>query len=248
MHIETAHRLWPVPDRPWAMFMRWHELLFMHWPIDVALLRPLIPPTLEIDTFDGDAWLGIVPFRMSGTRPRCLPAVPMLSNFPELNVRTYVTAGGRPGVWFFSLDAASAVAVRVARYSYSLNYYDARMACSRDPRSETITYRSRRTHRGAAPAEFVARYRPTGAVDHSSAGSLEHFLTERYCLYAAAPDGRTYRGDIAHARWPLQPAEAEVELNTMTAQLGFQLPAQRPLLHYARQLDVVAWKPQRLHA
>lgn len=223
------------------MVMRWHELLFMHWPVDFAQLRPFVPPSLEIEKYDGSAWLGVVPFRMSGTRPRFLPAVPGLSDFPELNVRTYVTANGKPGVWFFSLDAANRIAVEVARRTYHLNYCHARMRCERT--EDRVSYQSDRIHRGMPPATFEAEYCPTGEARRSTPGSLEFFLTERYCLYAARPTGPTYRGEITHSPWELRPAEADVRANTMSRQLGFELPDVQPLLHYGGSQHVLAWKP-----
>jgi uncharacterized protein YqjF (DUF2071 family) len=244
--IDDAHRPWPSPARPFAMAMSWHDLLFMHWPVDVASLRPHVPAPLAIDTFDGTAWLGVVPFRMTGVRPRGLPAVHGLSNFAELNVRTYVTIGGRPGVWFFSLDAENAIAVEVARRTFHLNYCHAQMRCERDLVRDVVSYASRRTHRGLPRATFAAGYRPTGQAARSVTDTLEHFLTERYCLYAAARDGRLFRGEIAHAPWPLRPAEVEMRTNTMNEQLGFALPATPPLLHFVDRLDVVAWKAEQL--
>ena len=119
---DNNHRPWPVPQKPWVMRQVWHDLVFAHWPVSVDQLRPLIPPGLQIDTYDGQAWIGVVPFRMSGIRPRLLPAVPWLSAFPELNVRTYVVADDKPGVWFFSLEAANLVAVTIARWWYCLLY------------------------------------------------------------------------------------------------------------------------------
>lgn len=235
----TAHRPWPLPRAPWALAMEWHDLLFLHWPLPTAALRDLIPPALALDTFDGAAWLGVVPFRMRGVRPRWTPALPGVGAFAELNVRTYVTAGGKPGVWFFSLDAASRLAVRGARLGFHLPYYDALMVAERA--DEWTTYASARIHRNAPAARFTGRYRPCGPVYHAAAGSLDHWLTERYCLYAADRRGRVWRGDIHHPPWPLQPAVAEVAVNTMTAQLGLDLPARAPLPHFARRLDVVAW-------
>jgi uncharacterized protein YqjF (DUF2071 family) len=219
--------------------MRWRELLFIHWPVPAASLRPLIPRGLALDTFDGSAWLGVVPFRMTASRVRGLPPVPGLSEFPELNVRTYVTTEGKPGVWFFGLDAASWLAVRGARWLFHLPYFDARMVVGR--RGDQIDYRSGRTHRRAPPAQFAARYRPTGPTKPAAPGTLEYFLTERYCLYAADRQQRVYRGDIAHAPWPLQSAEIDLSLNRMTGQIGVTLPDVPPLLHYAERLDVVAW-------
>jgi uncharacterized protein len=164
--------------------MSWHDLLFMHWPIPEEALRSLIPPSLQLDTFDGSAWLSITPFRMSGTRPRSLPSVPPLSNFPELNVRTYVTAEDKPGIWFFSLDARNPIAVRLARATFSLPYFDAEMSCH--VVGDEVRYRSVRTHRGAKEARFTGRYRPVGGPFNSRPGTLERFLTERYCLYSAS--------------------------------------------------------------
>jgi len=223
--------------------MRWHDLLFMHWPVAPAVLRPFIPPAIELQTFDGAAWLAIVPFRMSGVRPRAVPALPWLSAFPELNLRTYVTAGGKPGVWFFSLDAANPLAVEAARLGYHLPYQHACMRCVTT--GDTVEYSSQRRHPGAAPAAFVARYRPIGPAYQAAPGSLESWLTGRYCLYAANRHGQVWRGEIDHSPWPIQPAEAEVDTNSIATPLGIRLTG-APLLHFTRRLDVVAWAPERL--
>jgi uncharacterized protein YqjF (DUF2071 family) len=240
----TDHRPYALPQGSWALGMSWRDLLFMHWPVEAGLLRSFVPPALSLDTFDGSAWLGVVPFRMTGVRPRFLPAVPALSDFPELNLRTYVTAGGRPGIWFFSLDAHNAAAVRLARATFHLPYFDARMSCR--PSAGEISYRSVRTHRGAPRAEFAARYRPSGEPFESGPGTLENFLTERYCLYAADKSGNVGRGDVHHELWPLRPAEAEVEKLAMTEQIGVTLPRTEPLLHFSERLDVLAWLPRRI--
>jgi len=229
----------------WVLSMRWEKLLFLHWPLPPAALRPLLPVGVDLETFGGEAWLGVVPFVMRDVRPRFLPSVPGVSGFPELNVRTYVTVRGVPGVWFFSLEAASPVAVRLARAGFHLPYLDARMRVSVG--GGEVRFQSRRTHRRAAPASFRGRYRPlpgTPAVDPA----LTHFLTERYRLYSADTRGRLYRADIHHRSWPLQ--RAEVELNTspdeMTRQLGLRLPAAPPLIHYAERLSVRAGWPYRV--
>ena len=239
------HRPYPLPDGPWVLSMSWRDLLFMHWPVPESVLRPLIPGALQLDTFDGSAWLGVVPFRMTGVRPRFLPGVPWLSNFPELNLRTYVSAGGKPGIWFFSLDAHNPVAVRIARATFKLPYFDAKMSCRTS--GDTVRYESIRTHRSAPEAGFVGSYRPTGETFDSHPGTLENFLTERYCLYAADVKGRVRRGDIHHSMWPLQRAEVEVEKLVMMEQIGLKQPGTEPLLHYARRLDVVAWPPRRIN-
>ena len=239
----TVHRPWPLPSRPWIMAQSWHDLLFAHWPIDAAVLRPRIPAKLQIDTFDGKAWLGIVPFSMTGVRLRGMPALPRLSAFPELNVRTYVTGEGKPGVWFFSLDAGNPLAVIAARISFHLPYFNARMACHVE--NGWMHYRSDRTHRNAPAASLCGRYVANGPTHTPRPGSLEHFLTERYCLYSAS-GAKVYRGEIHHPAWALQPAEAQFERNTMAEASGFVLPEVPPLLHFSRRQDMVAWAPQRI--
>jgi uncharacterized protein YqjF (DUF2071 family) len=239
----VEHRPYPVPSDPWVLGMSWRNLLFMHWPVDADALRPLVPPSLGIDTFDGSAWLGVVPFGMTGVRPRFLPAVPRLSTFPEINLRTYVTAKGKPGVWFFSLDAHSRLAVRLARATFRLPYFDAEMSCHAS--GGEVHYRSVRTHRGAPPAQFAASYGPVGEPFDSGLGTIESFLTERYCLYSADGKGKVRRGDVHHQMWPLQPAEVEVRTLAMTQQVGLELPKTEPILHFSKRLDVLAWLPRR---
>lgn len=231
------------------MAMSWQDLLFAHWSLPGAVVRALVPPCLEIDLFEGRAWVAVVPFRMSGVRPRFTPALPGPGAFPELNLRTYVRIGERPGVFFWSLDAASRVAVRAARAGFHLPYFDADMSCTaaRDVVAKEcrgdIEYTSHRTHAGAPSADLVVRYGPSGEVFHAARGTLEHWLTERYCLYAVDPRGRALRGEIHHARWALQPAHAEFHVNTIAAAAGLQFPDVAPHLLFARRIDVVAWLP-----
>jgi uncharacterized protein YqjF (DUF2071 family) len=241
---EVGHRPYPISAGTWVMGMTWRDLLFMHWPVDVDKLRPLVPPSLSIDTFDGSAWLGVVPFSMTGVRPHFLPTIPGLSNFPEINLRTYVTVEGKPGVWFFSLDAHSRLAVRLARATFHLPYFDAEMSCHAS--NEEIHYRSVRTHRGAPPAEFAARYRPVGERFESGRDTIENFLTERYCLYSGDRKGVVRRGEVHHQLWPLQPAEAEVQTLAMTRQIELEMPETAPVLHFSKRLDVLAWLPRRI--
>lgn len=238
-----AHRPYPLPDRAWHMTMSWLDLLFAHWSFDPELVRALLPEGLELDTFDGRAWLGVVPFRMEHVGPRGLNWLPGVSAFPELNVRTYVIADGKPGVWFFSLDAASSLAVRGARLGFHLPYFHARMRC--EEREGWIEYRSERRHRGQPAGVFEGRYRGVGEVYRSEAGSHEQWLTERYCLYAQDRAGRIRRGEIHHEQWPLQRAEAEIEVCTVTDGWGLPLPDEAPLLHFVRRIDVVAWLLER---
>jgi len=223
------------------MRQRWHDLLFAHWPIPPENLRSLVPAALPIDTFDGKGWVGVVPFHMSGIRARGLPPVPGLSAFPELNVRTYVTLDGQPGVYFFSLDADSAPAVWAARRFYHLPYFQAKMQVDAGPND--IRYSSSRCE---GPAVFRARFAPVRPVKLAESGSLEHWLTERYCLYATV-DGDIFRGDIHHAPWPLQAAEAEIQENSMVVAAGMSLPAEPPILHFAKLLEVLIWPLVKAH-
>jgi uncharacterized protein len=239
---QTAHRPWPLVSGPWVMAQTWHDLLFAHWPVPIAAVRSQIPTSLEIDTSHGTAWLAVVPFRMSGVRVRGTPSIPWLSSFPELNVRTYVKRDGKPGVWFFSLDAANAVAVEIARRWFHLPYFRAAMQIKK--RGDWFAYRSVRHHRAAAPAELSAQYRPIAPPQLPAPGTLAHFLTERYCLYTTNRSGRLIRGEIHHAPWPLQLAEAEFAKNTMTIASGVALPNTPPLLHFASRQDVIVWSPK----
>lgn len=236
----TEHRPVPMPAGPWVMEQVWHDLLFMHWALAPEALRPLVPAQLELDVREGKAWLAVTPFWMSGVRPRGLPALPWLSKFPELNVRTYVTYGGQPGVYFFSLDAARLLAVWAARVGYRLPYFHAEMAVRG---TERIEYRCRRA-RLRVEGEFEATYWPTGPASPPRAGTLEHFFTERYCLYTTAGE-RVYRAYIHHAPWPLQAAQAEIRKNTVPQADGVTLPDTPPHLLFARELRVLIWLPER---
>lgn len=232
-----------MPDRRWIMAQSWCDLLFAHWPVPVDDLRELVPEALDIDTFDGKAWVGLVPFRMQDVYLRGMPPLFGTGAFPELNVRTYVVHRDRPGVWFFSLDAASKLAVAVARRWFRLPYFRARMTCR--PAGEDVVYACDRTHAGAAHGAFEGTYGPRGAVQLADSGSIDHWLTERYCLYAGTSD-RLLRAEIQHAPWPLQPGWAEISHESMVSAAGISLPPRAPLLHFARRLDVVCWAPTRV--
>ncbi|HWE39818.1 MAG TPA: DUF2071 domain-containing protein [Isosphaeraceae bacterium] len=238
------------------MRQRWAALLFLHWEVEPDALRSLLPPGLELDTFEGRAFVGLVPFTMTGVRPRPLPAVPGLSSFHEVNVRTYVHYRGQgPGVWFFSLDAANAVAVKLARWSYHLPYYHAAMTLDPTDRdiqaaldrgeSPTIDFASERLAPGPRPASCRVRYRPEGTPRPAPSGTLEHFLIERYLLYACA-DGRLYRGRVHHPPYPVQSARVEALDETLVAAAGVARPATEPLGHFAREVRVRVYPLRRL--
>jgi uncharacterized protein YqjF (DUF2071 family) len=228
------------PEGQPIMHQDWGKLLFMHWRISEESLRPLIPERLQIDTFDGSAWIAITPFTMWDIRalPPYLPPVPGLSSMHELNVRTYVHLDGVPGVWFFSLDANSSVAVVTARTFFHLPYFNAEMELEES--GKTIVYSSSRTERDASAAEFDATWKIGETIPYSHPGSLEFFLTERYCLYAAHKQ-KLYRCRIYHQPWPLQKAELSALDSTMIESHGLPTPKDAPLLHYAEEVNVDIW-------
>jgi uncharacterized protein len=225
------------------MEQQWHDLLFAHWRVDEAWLRQHVPGGLEIDTYQGQAWLGVVPFRMEGVRLRFAPAIPGTSQFPELNVRTYVKHDEIAGVWFFSLDAASRLAVIVARSWFHLPYFFARMRCA--DRDGWIEYASDRKEGDGTGAVLRGKYRGEGQTFHAARGTLEHFLTERYYLYSADAEGNLKRGEIHHPPWNLTLAKAEISDNSMTKGLGPTLGAP-DLLHFSRRQDVAVWPLRRV--
>ncbi len=236
---QTEDRPWTLPKRPWVMTQSWYKLLFAHWRVAPSVIAALMPDGLELDTFDGAAWIGIVPFTMRNVHPRGTLNVPGLSTFPELNVRTYVKRDGKAGVWFLSLDAANLLAVTVARGLFHLPYYHAEMESIMQ--TDWVRYRSQRDH---ADAAFEACYRPTSPVFRAEAGSLDAWLTERYCLYCADARGGLFRCDVHHRPWALQHAEANISVNSMVQ--AFDLPDEPPILHYSEQIDVLTWYLERV--
>jgi uncharacterized protein YqjF (DUF2071 family) len=232
------HRPWPIPRGEWRWRQSWRDLLFAHWPLPSAVLRPFVPAGIELQEFDGAAWLGLVPFRMAGVMRRPWPDLPWVSAFPEMNVRTYVELDGKPGVWFLSLDASNALAVWAARRFFHLPYYLARMSLTED--AGGIRYASSRPG-----AELRVSYAPVSEPYLAPRESVEHWLTERYCLYASAPDGSIWRNDVHHHPWPLQQARAIFERNTVFDFHGIDVREPPTLLHFARRIDVVVWNAER---
>jgi uncharacterized protein YqjF (DUF2071 family) len=242
---QTAHRPYPLPVGPWIMQQTWRDLLFAHWPVDAEHVRAAMPHALRahLDTFEGSAWVGVIPLRMYGVSLRGAPGVPTATNFAELNVRTYVTVDGKPGVYFFSLDAESRLAVMGAKLGFGLNYKYAKMKVRTSERGQVEYYSSRKEL--PKPAEFEASYAAESAKIFSGApGTLDHFLTERYCLYTSHGP-HIGRANIHHAAWPLQRAKVTIKTNSMAMAAGIVLPEKKPLLHFAKELDVLVWPLER---
>lgn len=230
------HRPWPLPKKPWIMRQKWRDLLFLHWPIDPEAIRAHIPAGLTLDLFGGKAWLAVVPFDMNGVTARGCPAPRSLSDFPEINLRTYVTCQGKPGVWFFSLDVSSGLAVWAARTFFHLPYFKAEVSCKSV--GLEVQYRHQR-----GDLLFSADYYPVESFQ-ADPKSFEHWATARYCLYCQSGKGILYRGEIQHPPWPLERAEITLHQNTLLA--DFPVGEMHPSLLFSRSLDVVVFPLQRL--
>lgn len=226
------------PEGSPVMYQSWGDLLFMHWEAPVESLRRLIPGRLEIDTFEGRAWVGVTPFTLWGVRPVFTPPLPLVSEFHEINVRTYVHTDGVPGVWFFSLDANSNVAVTAARTLFRLPYFYADI--TREQHGQTTLYSASRESEGGAHAEFSATWTAGEELSMAAPGSLDFFLVERYCLYTADGD-QLYRARIHHRPWPLSKVRVETYRSKMVEAAGLERPAGEPLVHHGGPVDVEVW-------
>ena len=240
----TAHRPWPAPMAPWIMTQRWNDLLFLHYSLDPELVRAKVPDVLTLDTYRQRAWISVTPFWINHLRPPGVPSLPWFSSFNEINVRTYVTYDGKPGVYFFSLDASNLSAVWGARVFYRLPYWQASMKVTGKGGAK-IDYLSKRQH-GPKPAELECSYTPDPArTFQARPASLEHFLTERYCLYTRPANGFIAETFIT-CPGSLQIAEVDVRKNTMAQTTGLELGSQPDLAYFARELKVLFWAPERL--
>ena len=250
--VDTIDRVAPTlePDSPVLMFQNWHHLLFLHWEVPPGELQRLIPPELTIDTFEGNAYVGLVPFTITGVRPVLAPPLPWISNFHEVNVRTYVHCEGRdPGVWFFSLDASSALAVAAARAAYKLPYFHSQIdfIASNDP-IPTIDFVAHRDDPlGTTPANARIRYAPMeGLVTKAPPGTIEHFLIERYILYSADAEHHLHRARVHHQPYPVQRADVMDCEETLIWAAGIRRSEGYPLRHYASEVNVKVYPLERV--
>ncbi len=239
-----SHQPRPLPSGHWLLKQRWNDMLFANWPVAASLLAPLIPEGLQVDIFQGSAWLGVMPFWMEQIKVRGLPTLPGARSFPQLSLRTYVRdpQTGTPGLSFLSLEASNPLAAMVGRAFYRLPYHWAEMHLEKRSEREFEFYSRRRL--AQRPVVFNARYRglgPSPRLMESRVGSIEYFLMERYCLYSSNRDGQAIKANLHHESWPLEEAEAEIEQNDLAAAFGIELPDVEPVLHYARRLAVYVW-------
>jgi uncharacterized protein YqjF (DUF2071 family) len=249
--MDAIDRITPTlePDQPVLLYQNWHHLLFLHWDVPYAELQAMVPPGLTVDTFEGKAYIGLIPFTLTGVRAVATPPLPWISSFHEVNVRTYVHLGGRdPGVWFFSLDASSSIAVAAARAAYKLNYFNADIEFAATKEAvPVIDFHSHRTDdRGPTPAHAHIRYQPIeGPATAASPGTLEHFLVERYILYAVDEQRRLHRARVHHQPYPVQRTEVLELDETLIWAAGVRRHDAVGLRHYAREVNVKVYPLER---
>lgn len=240
---EVKHRPDPLPNERWLMTQTWEVLLFIHYPVEKDVVQQHVPPSLEVDTFEGTAWVSVVPFWTKNIRMHGLPPVPFASSFLELNVRTYVTYKEKKGVYFFSLDANHLPAVLIARTIFSLPYLHAKIHFSRF--HDSIHFQSVRKHHGYSKACFEAIYKPTSDTFVAKKNSLEAWLTERYSLLLTKKN-HVYIGHIHHKPWPLQHADVEMIANDVLSFLSTSLQNKKPFVHYSKYIRAFVWGLKRI--
>lgn len=240
---DITHRPWPLPSKKWIMRQTWSNLLFLHWPIPPETLRPHIPSSLQIDTFDRSAWLGVVVFVMEGIYPRGLSSVSLTPKFSEVNVRTYVQCDGKPGVYFMSLDVDDWASYTIAKRWYRLSYHPAQISIQKE--GQTFHYESIRKGKTNTPITCKGTYTPLSDVYFPEKGTLDHWLTERYCLYSTDNKANIYCGEIHHRPWPLQKAETEICMNTLFSPFNFDLTGIKPISHFSKGIDTLIWNIQK---
>lgn len=237
--LETDQRPYPIPERQWIMTQVWRDLLFLHWPVPTDQLRPYIPAPLELDEYKGSAWISIIPMKITNVRIRGLPLIPFMNSYLELNVRTYVTCQGKPGIYFFSLDANHPLAVLGAKLSTGLPYKQARM--SYEKKGRTIRFYSRRLSNHAG---LDVEYRPDTLLYEAARGTLDFWLLERYCLYTFR-GGHLYRGDIHHDQWKITKAEVQLRHSTMDPFLHLDLYGDL-IIHYSSRRRLFLYPLEKL--
>lgn len=235
----TGHRPWPLPAGTWQWKQDWLDLAFLHYRVDARQIASRLPSGLRLQEYGGSAWVGLVPFRMAGIGRRELSSISLLPSFPELNLRTYVECQGKPGVWFFSLDAASRPIVLGGRRFYGLPYHLASASLRRQQ-----AFHHFESARRDGPAEFKARYRATGSTFLAQAGTFEHWAAERYCLYAQHPARGLSRVEVHHAPWPLQAADLQIEANSILAAADIHPVDPAPVCHVSSGVRVVSYAPE----
>lgn len=241
---DIAHRPWPMPSKPWNMRQKWRNFLFCHWPVSPDVLRSLIPSFLQVDTFEQNAWIGIIVFEMKGIYLRGMPIVSVVPGFAEINVRTYVQYNGKPGIFFLSLDVGDWASLKIAKRWYHLPYQASDVTFQNEGQSYKCLSKRRKNQEIAA--QFQVKYTPISDVFVPMPGTIEHFLTERYCLYSTDLRGNLYSGEIHHQVWPLQHAKAEILNNTLLSPFDIDITEEKHLFHFSKGVDTLFWNIRKL--
>jgi len=236
--MRTDHLPFPMPERKHSLGQNWVNLTFMHWEVDPELLRKYVPEDLEIELFDGKAYVGTIPFRMEKVRPRNLPSISFISNFPEFNIRTYVSKNGKSGVFFLTLDAQSQVTCMYAPLAYGLPYRYAKCEHYANDNGGYIWKSERKSDGVKLEGETTTK----GSLVKAKKGSLEEFLFERYCLYVSKKN-LTYIAYTCHEPWEYQEAEVKIKVNSLTDSygLGIENPLNPDLVHFSKGVEVLTW-------
>ena len=230
------------PQRPWVLFMTWRDLFFASWRVPIEAVRAHIPPELELDTFDGSAWVTLVPMRVTDMHWRGIEPIPGMDSFRELNFRTYVRVNGRAGVFFLSIECPATFQDWIARKFFGVPYFHSQMASFND--GVSYHYATERVQADRTPAAFFGAFRPQPGGTAPAPGSLEQFLLERYSLYFVQ-NGVVHRGDIQHAEWNVQQAEAQIDVNTISSAEGFDLSNKPDHVGFVLQSDTLIFPPVR---
>jgi uncharacterized protein YqjF (DUF2071 family) len=250
----VEHRPWLPPDSHWLLSQSWNDVLLLHFAMKPETLRRLVPEELTLELYEGVAWLTISPFSASHVRPSGVPPLPGISFSSQISVRTYVTMGGKPGIYYFSMDTTNLSTVWFARMFFRMQYWHSSIQVSgatiNSPKTQNaeIHFRARRLHGPAAQngaARLDVEYAPEGAPTRARTGSLNEFLTERYCVYSCHRKS-FYRTEIHHQPWPLQQVQVDLRDNSMAEPLGLTLPEEPELCHFSRSLKMLTWAPERV--
>lgn len=241
---DIIHRPFPLPSKNWIMRQKWRNVLFLHWPIPVEKLRPHIPSSLQIDTFNGSAWLGIILFVLEGIFPFEIPSISLTPKFPEINVRTYVKYDGKPGIYFLSIDVMNWASLKIAKNWYHLPYHSSQIFFQKE--EQKFHCHSIRKGNENTPISFKGKYAPVSEVYFPKEGTLDHWLIERYCLYSSNNGINIYCGDIHHRPWPLQKAKIELVKNTLFTPFHFDLFEEKPIAHFSIGVDSLIWNIKKI--
>ncbi|KAB2334776.1 DUF2071 domain-containing protein [Cytobacillus depressus] len=241
---DFGHRPWQLPSKHWIMRQTWSNLFFTHWPIAPEILRPYIPQSLQIDTFNRYAWVGIILFVMEGIYPRGLNYKSILPSFPEINVRTYVQCDDKPGIYFLSIDVGDWASYTIAKRWFRLPYFSSHVSFQKE--DQTFQFGSKRKGNSNSPITFNGKYIPLPKIFYPKKGTLDHWLTERYCLYSKDQRGNLYCGEIHHRPWPLQYAESEIHMNTLLSPFNIDLNEVKPISHYSKGVDSLIWNIKKV--